>query len=109
MLIALFLTHLVLQAGTVSRFLEKHEDKSTAVVFCISSATDTDIYRRSAHSSYVLEGCDVKSYCSNSGKDIGITDWKSLTDSLQPSILYQYCNVLEERIIESPFSIICLP
>ncbi|KAG0581322.1 hypothetical protein KC19_4G242700 [Ceratodon purpureus] len=31
---------------TVRRFLEKHEDKITAVVFCISSATDTDIYRR---------------------------------------------------------------
>jgi O-acetyl-ADP-ribose deacetylase (regulator of RNase III) len=31
---------------TVRRFLEKHKDKITAVVFCTASATDTDIYKR---------------------------------------------------------------
>jgi hypothetical protein len=48
-------------AGTVRRFLEKHQDKITAVVFCIASATDTDIYKRSAdsHRSWkvVLSNC----------------------------------------------------
>jgi hypothetical protein len=31
---------------TVRRFLEKHKDKITAVVFCTANATDTDIYKR---------------------------------------------------------------
>jgi len=31
---------------TVRRFLEKHKDKINAVVFCSSSATDTEIYKR---------------------------------------------------------------
>lgn len=35
-----------LKAGTVRRFLEKHKEKITAVVFCTASATDTDIYKR---------------------------------------------------------------
>ena len=34
------------KAGTVRRFLEKHKDKINAVVFCSSSATDTEIYKR---------------------------------------------------------------
>ncbi|KAK9116589.1 hypothetical protein Sjap_015536 [Stephania japonica] len=31
---------------TVRRFLEKHKDKITAVVFCTTTATDTEIYKR---------------------------------------------------------------
>ncbi|CAA6672998.1 unnamed protein product [Spirodela intermedia] len=31
---------------TVRRFLEKHKDKITAVVFCTSTASDTEIYKR---------------------------------------------------------------
>ncbi|XP_078428269.1 appr-1-p processing enzyme family protein [Wolffia australiana] len=31
---------------TVRRFLEKHKDKVSAVVFCISTASDTEIYKR---------------------------------------------------------------
>eukprot|EP01018_Ginkgo_biloba_P036518 Gb_02660 [translate_table: standard] len=31
---------------TVRRFLEKHKDKITAVVFCTTTASDTEIYKR---------------------------------------------------------------
>ncbi|KAK9119023.1 hypothetical protein Scep_017116 [Stephania cephalantha] len=31
---------------TVRRFLEKHKDKITAVVFCTTTSTDTEIYKR---------------------------------------------------------------
>jgi len=32
--------------GTVRRFLEKQKDKITAIVFCTSTTTDTEIYKR---------------------------------------------------------------
>lgn len=33
-------------SGTVRRLLEKQKDKITAVVFCTSTSSDTDIYKR---------------------------------------------------------------
>lgn len=33
-------------SGTVRRFLEKQKDKITAVVFCTTTANDTEIYKR---------------------------------------------------------------
>jgi len=33
-------------SGTVRRLLEKQKDKVAAVVFCTTTATDTEIYKR---------------------------------------------------------------
>lgn len=104
---ALSLTHVPLQAGTVRRFLEKHEDKITAVVFCISSATDTDIYKRSGHSSIFLEGVAAKLIVVLKlwkGFDIlEVFDQYFAVLDMLFRFYYLCCNFLEWRIMELPF------
>ncbi|KAI8536688.1 hypothetical protein RHMOL_Rhmol10G0276000 [Rhododendron molle] len=42
----IILVNLLLAIRTVRRFLEKQQDKVTAVVFCTTTTTDTEIYKR---------------------------------------------------------------
>lgn len=44
-IISYFIFNLFL-SGTVRRFLEKQKDKVTAVVFCMITSSDTEIYKR---------------------------------------------------------------
>jgi hypothetical protein len=45
-LFLLSISPFVYSSGTVRRFLEKQKDKVTAVVFCTTTSTDTEIYKR---------------------------------------------------------------
>lgn len=50
--------------GTVRRFLEKQKDKIHAVVFCTTTSTDTEIYKRFVHWNYSLtRSCDASETC----------------------------------------------
>ncbi|URE35486.1 Macro domain [Musa troglodytarum] len=48
---------------TVRRFLEKQKDKITAVVFCTTTSSDTEIYKRhsTGHSRFLFTCCNIKS------------------------------------------------
>lgn len=52
---------LVYFPGTVRRLLEKQKDKITAVVFCTTTSTDTEIYKRYNYVAiYICYLVDVK-------------------------------------------------
>lgn len=52
---------LVYFPGTVRRLLEKQKDKITAVVFCTTTSTDTEVYKRYNYVAiYICYLVDVK-------------------------------------------------
>ncbi|XP_022725894.1 protein GDAP2 homolog isoform X2 [Durio zibethinus] len=82
---------------TVRRFLEKHKDKITAVVFCTSTSSDTEIYKRLLPLYFPRDKHEEEVAISKLPADIGDENGETIIDERKIRI-----NPLPKKILPKP-------